>query len=517
MLVKYWQAALLAALVSLSAIAARAQETCPKDGFATGYAPPAVSLPAKHCDAKASCESGDCCKDKDCCAKCVCGKDKGNCKCGDGCKGCACCKGKDSCKNCECGKSKACDKDCECCKESGKCCCAAKGKQTKKAVIHGAIVVHVPVPMMPVGGPYPIASPYGIPPTPPMSGPLATPLPPPPPMLTPPGVPVPTLTSPAMPPQSVALPSPPMGCYSGGWASPGCAAPPNAPMACCPITAGPVCATPSNAGPNLENCLSILSAVGELCSAYVHPSNLPVTCLSSLGMLMDLCPLTTAPVTTLPSGQYLQHPPQYIPPSPPFPSSRELAAQEASTATLLPPPRPECPACPTANPSQPCPIPQVTPPGLPAMPCTGTSAPTAPLDVPVLVADLTPARAKRVRITANPNSDQLEIASPTLDLVSCKKMVVRVGVSEIKVTCLDGQVRVRGEELKAKADCVCPDRLGGLVLEGDVVLSYKKNGQSTRVIADHVELNLANGTVTVKSAGKSSCKPIRYDRIDEGR
>lgn len=32
---------------------------------------------------------------------------------------------------------------------------------------------------------------------------------------------------------------------------------------------------------------------------------------------------------TLPSGHYLEHPPQYFAPSPPFPLSRELASQEA--------------------------------------------------------------------------------------------------------------------------------------------------------------------------------------------
>jgi len=31
---------------------------------------------------------------------------------------------------------------------------------------------------------------------------------------------------------------------------------------------------------------------------------------------------------TLPSGHYLDHPPQYFPPSPPFPLPRELAYQE---------------------------------------------------------------------------------------------------------------------------------------------------------------------------------------------
>lgn len=35
---------------------------------------------------------------------------------------------------------------------------------------------------------------------------------------------------------------------------------------------------------------------------------------------------------TLPSGHYLEHPPQYFPPSPPFPLPRELAAQERAAA-----------------------------------------------------------------------------------------------------------------------------------------------------------------------------------------
>jgi hypothetical protein len=39
---------------------------------------------------------------------------------------------------------------------------------------------------------------------------------------------------------------------------------------------------------------------------------------------------------TLPSGRYLEHPPQYIPPSPPFPLPRELAALEAQWAAPVP-------------------------------------------------------------------------------------------------------------------------------------------------------------------------------------
>jgi hypothetical protein len=39
---------------------------------------------------------------------------------------------------------------------------------------------------------------------------------------------------------------------------------------------------------------------------------------------------------TLPSPEYLQHPPQYIPPSPDFPLPREQAAIEAAAAAQMP-------------------------------------------------------------------------------------------------------------------------------------------------------------------------------------
>lgn len=56
---------------------------------------------------------------------------------------------------------------------------------------------------------------------------------------------------------------------------------------------------------------------------------------------------------TLPSPRYLQHPPQYIPPSPPFPLTRELAQQEAAAAAPLPGAPPAVP------------LPQPVPPGAP--------------------------------------------------------------------------------------------------------------------------------------------------------
>jgi hypothetical protein len=43
---------------------------------------------------------------------------------------------------------------------------------------------------------------------------------------------------------------------------------------------------------------------------------------------------------TLPSGFYLNHRPQYIPPTPPYPLERELAAQIDATARPVAPPGP---------------------------------------------------------------------------------------------------------------------------------------------------------------------------------
>lgn len=60
----------------------------------------------------------------------------------------------------------------------------------------------------------------------------------------------------------------------------------------------------------------------------------PALLLAGLGVSLTTlsgCQTWTSGMT-LPSGRYLQHPPQYFPPSPPFPLPRELAAQERAYA-----------------------------------------------------------------------------------------------------------------------------------------------------------------------------------------
>jgi hypothetical protein len=288
------------------------------------------------------------------------------------------------------------------------------------------------------------------------------PLPPPPPMLTPPGLPVPTMTTPVMPPQTVGLPPPP----------------PPPPTACCPCppAGSPVCASPdyppiltkTNDGLSLDNYLSILGMVSDLCCTHLHPTSLPSMCLSSLGTLIDLCPQ---------SGEAV--------PPPQEPTSREV--------TLLPPPRPDGTPC----------IPGSAVMPLPVMPCTiATPKPAAPA-------------ALKVCIVAQPYSDQLEMSVGDDTCVSCKKMTLTLGDNEILLTRYDGQVRIRGEELKAKADCIRTDRKDRLILEGNAQLRYRTDDQHASIQAECIELNLATGSVTIKPATESSSSgsPVRYDGV----
>jgi hypothetical protein len=69
---------------------------------------------------------------------------------------------------------------------------------------------------------------------------------------------------------------------------------------------------------------------------------------------------------TLPSGHYLEHPPQYFPPDPDFPLQRELNTQltQAAAAAAANPPGLAGPLPPPAVPAGPGPRPEA--PGVPA-------------------------------------------------------------------------------------------------------------------------------------------------------
>lgn len=138
--------------------------------------------------------------------------------------------------------------------------------------------------------------------------------------------------------------------------------------------------------------------------------------------------------------------------------------------------------------------------------CAGITPAGSPTVVPCSIA--TPAAA--IQITATPSSGQLEMCVGEGTSVRCKKMTVTVGESEITVSRFDDRVRVRGEDLKAIAGVVSTDGKGRLILEGDVVLHYKKDGHSSNVSGEHVELNLSDGAMTIQRiATHTQVTPVR--------
>jgi hypothetical protein len=92
-----------------------------------------------------------------------------------------------------------------------------------------------------------------------------------------------------------------------------------------------------------------------------------LACLGSGLVALSGCQANVAGMT-LPSGHYLDHPPQYIPPSPPYPLPRELATQEAIYAAPAP----------GAAPAVPLPAPLPPPAGAPGGPVPAPLPPPAP-------------------------------------------------------------------------------------------------------------------------------------------
>lgn len=141
--------------------------------------------------------------------------------------------------------------------------------------------------------------------------------------------------------------------------------------------------------------------------------------------------------------------------------------------------------------------------------------PAAPPVPVVTCAAAKPETATKVRIIATPFGDQLEMKGDDT-CIRCKEMTVQIGDEEITLSRFDDRVRVRGEGLKATADSVRSDRKDHVILEGDVVLRYKKYGHSANVTSDCIELNLSSGAVTIKPVIKSlGIRPVLHiERID---
>ena len=101
--------------------------------------------------------------------------------------------------------------------------------------------------------------------------------------------------------------------------------------------------------------------------------------LAGLGGCQTYVPGTSQ---TLPSPWYLQHPPQFIPPTPPFPLPRELAHLEDAAAQPGPAAPPLVPVVPVPPGAVPMPAPGALPPGVVPAPAPGAVPAPPPGAVP---------------------------------------------------------------------------------------------------------------------------------------
>jgi len=202
----------------------------------------------------------------------------------------------------------------------------------------------------------------------------------------------------------------------------------------------------------------------------VMPSSLPLPvscCLEAMGML----PHPPLPVP-LPAGPHVFLPPM---PSPiPAPYAEPTYGYEAGSLKCIPP------VC---------------------------------VSSPVVACGITtPATAAKVCIRATPSGDRLEMGIGEETSIRCKKMTITVNDKEMTVSRFDDRVRIRGADLKATADCVRTEGKDRLILEGDVVLHYKRDGHSANVTGERIELNLSNSALTIQRGAKTTVTPAVYEK-----
>jgi hypothetical protein len=178
---------------------------------------------------------------------------------------------------------------------------------------------------------------------------------------------------------------------------------------------------------------------------------------------------------TLPSGQYVQHPPQYIPPSPAFPLTRELASQEAVNAAPA-----ACPAGPVMQCNH-------------AWGCTTNVCPCA-WSAPVRTSPTV--RVAVVEDKSRPA--RLEVCCDGLCL-TCKKFDLKIPNKEpLKLAVVDGQVALHGTDFRARANVVTTDQKNSLVLEGHAELR-SSGARTAEIAADRIAINLGDGSLKINS------------------
>jgi hypothetical protein len=212
---------------------------------------------------------------------------------------------------------------------------------------------------------------------------------------------------------------------------------------------------------------TIGSCLDDVCGAVCDCA---FACLELCAAFLDLdgCPFaqTCEAGMTLPSPRYLEHPPQYFAPSPPFPLPRELAAQEARVC--LPPP----------TPCSPSPSTWASGPTLTSCAAVEAARSSSGTSVHAVIED------GRCRLRMDGNDCCATLTSVTLKYPGCR---------EIHLAAVRERVLLTANGLKASADTMRLEGTERIVLQGAVRL----DSDDLRVRAEKVIIGLKDDHVEV--------------------
>jgi hypothetical protein len=103
-----------------------------------------------------------------------------------------------------------------------------------------------------------------------------------------------------------------------------------------------------------------------------------------------------------------------------------------------------------------------------------------------------------VHVCVKGSAKELDITCGSTRLC-CSKTDLKIADSVgLTLRSSEEQVDVTGPQLHARANCVCSDQKGTLILRGKVLLHFASESHNADVSAEYIEMNLHDGTIKVK-------------------
>jgi hypothetical protein len=207
-----------------------------------------------------------------------------------------------------------------------------------------------------------------------------------------------------------------------------------------------------------------------------------------------------------------------------YPAPVDLPIERIMIERVMAQPAYPYPPAQCVYPCPPMPFPPMTAPPAPPMmdalqarmPAPEVLPAPRPVTMPVSVAQCTamqPAQCQGfgcvMRAKCEGGKTQLEMENCCMGMRAvCESMEMKIsGADSFKLTAQQSQIHIEGHGFRAMADCLKCTGGSDWMLEGHVMLSYKKDGASAQVRGDRVVLSLKEGQMEFKFAGNSPAMP----------